>query len=88
MKVKKPAPLITGIAIKNENFAASFALIPIKRAQEIVIPLREIPGAIARAWKNPINIDEIILCSLFLGLKKQDESKMKPVNNNALLTMK
>ena len=49
IKVKKPAPLITGIAIKNENFAASFALIPINKAQEMVIPLREIPGIIAKA---------------------------------------
>ena len=47
--VKNPAPPITGIAIRNENLAASLALIPIIIDKEIVIPLLEIPWIIAKA---------------------------------------
>ena len=61
IKVNNPAPLITGIAIKKENFAASLALIPINSAKEIVMPLLDIPGTMANAWANPINIEDIIL---------------------------
>ena len=45
------------------------------KAQEIVIPLREIPGVI-QSLKKPINIDEIILCFLFTGLKNRMKLKL------------
>tara|TARA_B100000214_G_scaffold270632_1_gene200982 strand:+ start:826 stop:1044 length:219 start_codon:yes stop_codon:yes gene_type:complete len=47
--INKPAPVITGIARKNENRAAFFGLIPKNNAQLIVIPLLDIPGIIAMA---------------------------------------
>ena len=52
--VKMPAPLITGIANKNENLAASLGKKPRIRAMLIVIPLLETPGIIAIAWAQPI----------------------------------
>ena len=48
-KVRNPAPPIIGIAIKNENLAASLVLMPKNKAKDIVIPLLEIPGIIAKA---------------------------------------
>ena len=68
--VKNPAPAITGIAIKNENLAASFGWIPIIIDKEIVIPLLEIPGIIAKSWKKPIITEDLILRLLFDDLKK------------------
>ena len=49
VKVKIPAPEITGIASKNENLAAISGFNPNISPQEIVIPLLEIPGMIANA---------------------------------------
>ena len=42
-------PTITGITIRNENFAAKSLFIPKKIDVAIVDPLLEIPGKIARA---------------------------------------
>ena len=49
IRVKIPAPVIAGIASKNENFAASFPDIPNANPMMIVIPDRDIPGMIAIA---------------------------------------
>ena len=43
------APNKTGKAIKNENLAASFSLIPKNNAVDIVIPDLDIPGRMAIA---------------------------------------
>ena len=47
--IKRPAPPMTGIAKRNENFAAFFESRPSNKAQLMVIPLLEIPGMIATA---------------------------------------
>ena len=44
----RPAPNITGTAMKNENRAASGRLRPRQRPAEIVAPEREMPGNRAR----------------------------------------
>lgn len=43
-RLKIPAPIITGIDIKNENLAASFRLSPWRTPPDIVDPDLEIPG--------------------------------------------
>ena len=49
------APKIIGIDIKKENLTASFSFNPKSNPEEIVAPLLEIPGNIARACDKPIN---------------------------------
>ena len=49
-----PAPKITGIDIKKENFIALFSFKPRKSPAEIVLPEREMPGKIAITWAKPI----------------------------------
>ena len=48
------APKRAGIAIKNEKRAAWTLLTPNRRAAEMVMPEREMPGSIATAWAMPI----------------------------------
>ena len=49
------APKMMGVASKNENLAAPSLFKPISSPVVIVIPERETPGMIARAWDIPIN---------------------------------
>lgn len=48
------APIIVGMARKNENSAAAFLDTPISSAPAIVAPEREVPGIMASDWNNPI----------------------------------
>jgi hypothetical protein len=52
---RMPAPKVTGRLRRNENLTASLLIIPMSRAPNIVRPLLDIPGAIAAAWKIPID---------------------------------
>jgi len=45
---------MAGMANKKENFIAFFLSNPRRRPVEIVLPLLEIPGSIAKAWAIPI----------------------------------
>ena len=47
-------PRIAGIDIRNEKRAASSRSTPRRSPPEIVLPERETPGKIAKAWKQPI----------------------------------
>ena len=59
------AAAITGIAAKNENFAAVSRGIPSIRAPSMVAPDREVPGIIDNAWKQPIANDVLReMCSM------------------------
>ena len=49
------APIITGIAIKNENSAAIVLEVPNITAPKIVDPDLDVPGIKARTWKKPIH---------------------------------
>lgn len=57
------APIIKGIDNINEYFAANSLSSFLPRAIVIVSPDLEIPGIIAIAWANPINIASTILTS-------------------------
>ena len=52
--VRSPAPVMAGIANRNENLAASFPDIPRARLVLMVIPERETPGMMATACASPI----------------------------------
>lgn len=54
------APNDKGIKSKNENFALSSLSIPKNNADEIVIPLLEIPGKRANIWDKPIIKDFLL----------------------------
>ena len=82
-----PAPEITGIDNKNENFADSFGEIPKNKQRVNVIPDLDIPGIIAKACPRPITIEEVNECLEFLFLKIYDRIKTKPVNNRAKPTL-
>ena len=47
-------PKIAGIANKKENWRALSLDQPSIRAAEIVVPLLEMPGKMAMAWKRPM----------------------------------
>ena len=80
---KIPAPAITGIDNKNENFADSLAENPKNKERDIVIPDLDIPGIIANACPRPITMEVNNECLEFLFLKADDKIKTKPVNNKA-----
>ena len=86
-KPNMPAPAITGIDNKNENFADSFGENPKINARVMVIPDLEIPGIIANACPKPITIEDNKECSVFLFLKIEDRINTKPVNNKAKPTL-
>src|SRR3989339_1340328 len=69
-----PAPNITGMLIKNENFIADFSSNPLSNPDEIVLPDLEIPGKIANACANPIQTASIQLGSFFLFSPKSSEA--------------
>lgn len=48
------APSMVGMAIKNENSAATNREVPSNIAPKMVAPEREVPGINANAWKQPI----------------------------------
>lgn len=48
------APLISGMAARNEKLKASSLLILRKSKVEMVVPEREIPGSKAKIWVNPM----------------------------------
>ena len=54
--VNNDAPIIKGIAIKNENRIASFLLTPKSNNVDIVIPDLDIPGNKANIWNKPTTI--------------------------------
>ena len=59
-----PAPRITGVDIRNENFAADSLSIFRNRAVEIVMPDLETPGMIAKTCMIPIKRACLIPMSL------------------------
>ena len=52
---KSAAPAIMGVDSRKEMRAAAGRERPKNSAAVIVIPLRDTPGIIARAWATPIN---------------------------------
>ena len=84
---KIPAPAITGIDNKNENFADSLAENPKNNERVMVIPDLDIPGIIANACPKPITTEVNNECSEFLFLKTDDKIKTRPVNNKAKPTL-
>ena len=48
------APMVIGVAIRNEKRAAASRPRPAKRAAEIEIPDRLMPGISASAWAAPM----------------------------------
>ncbi len=82
-----PAPAMTGIDNKNENFADSLGENPNNKEIVMVIPDLDIPGIIANACAKPITIEENNEYLEFLFLKKDDKIKTKPVNNKAKPTL-
>ena len=61
---KALAPSIVGMAKKKENSAATVREVPKIIAPIMVAPEREVPGIIAKAWKNPIMMIVEYLSSL------------------------
>ena len=82
-----PAPAITGMDNKNENFAESLGENPNNKERVMVIPDLDIPGIIANACPRPITTEENNECLDFLFLKIDDNIKTKPVNNKAKPTL-
>ena len=82
-----PAPAMTGIDNKNENFADSLGENPKNKERVIVIPDLDIPGIIANACPIPITIEENNECLEFLFLEIDDNIKTNPVNNKAKTTL-
>ena len=82
-----PAPAITGIDNKNENFADSLAENPKNKERVMVIPDLDTPGIIANACPKPIRTEVNNECSEFLFLKTDDKIKTKPVNSKAKPTL-
>ena len=61
-----PAPNITGMDIRNENFAASSRFNFRKIPPAIVEPDLDTPGKIAKTWKQPmINASSVEISSFF-----------------------
>ena len=50
----RAAPAVIGVAIRNENRAADARSRPARRAAEMEMPEREMPGTRASAWAAPI----------------------------------
>ena len=82
-----PAPAMTGIDNKNENFADFLGENPKYKEIAMVIPDRDIPGIIANACPRPITIEGNNEYFEFLFLKMDDNIKTKPVNNKAKPTL-
>ena len=53
-----PAPAITGIDNKKENFADSFGENPKNKERVIVVPDLDTPGTIAIACPKPITMED------------------------------
>ena len=82
-----PAPVITGIDNKNENFADSLGENPNNKERVMVIPERDIPGIIASACPRPITMEENNEYFEFLFLKIVGNNKNKPVKIRATPTL-
>ena len=82
-----PAPAITGMDNKNENFADSLAENPKNKERVMVMPDLDIPGIIANACPRPIITEVNNECFEFLFLNTDDKIKTKPVNNKAKPTL-
>lgn len=63
----KLAPVIVGIAKKNENSAPKFLEQPNNKAPNMVAPDLEVPGTKASVWKIPIKKD-VLYDNLFILL--------------------
>ena len=77
------APKIMGVDSKNENLAAPSLVTPISSPVVIVIPERETPGTIAKAWDIPINIlvpKVILFISIFLALLRSAQYRKMPIS--------
>ena len=81
------APKIIGVDNKNENLAAPSLVTPISSPVVIVIPERETPGTIAKAWDIPINIlvpKVILFISIFLALLRSAQYRKMPISINIM----
>ena len=86
-KVKIVAPKIAGIANIKENFAASLLETPSRSANEIVMPERDMPGIIAKAWDMPIKNPLARLNFLFEWYLIPEMYKIHPVKIRAIATL-
>jgi hypothetical protein len=81
----RAAPKIMGVDNKKENLADFSLVNPINNPVVMVIPERETPGIIARAWDIPINILVPIrtsVLSTFLTLLRSAQYRRMPININ------
>ncbi len=81
------APKMMGVDSKKENLAAPSLVSPISSPVVIVMPERETPGIIAKAWDIPINrlVPKVIwFISTFLELRRSTQYRRMPITINMM----